>query len=64
MENITHESVEVEEGFIEVHTFADFHLENGKVLKHRLVVECAICGQPLLPGSINYGEGCHIDGCD
>lgn len=25
---------------------------------------CPMCGQELRPGSINYFEGRHIDGCD
>jgi hypothetical protein len=25
---------------------------------------CPKCGQELKPGSINYFEGFHIDGCD
>lgn len=33
-------------------------------VKAGIVRRCPMCGQELTPGSINYFEGYHIDGCD
>ena len=48
----------------EITEYGDFHFESGKILKNRMVVCCSRCGEVLRPGSINAGEGFHIDGCE
>ena len=46
---------------------ADVIFTDGKspaTMKNHVLVECYRCGSLLMPGSINEGEGFHIDGCD
>jgi hypothetical protein len=42
---------------------ADVVYADGTVERRR-VWECSRCGRVMRPGSMNEGEGYHIDGCE
>ena len=45
------------------HEYGTITWEDGRIEKRHLF-RCPRCGMILRPGSINEGEGFHIDGCD
>lgn len=62
--NVRTERRRIEEDVLEEVEYGDFVFDNGTVQKNRMIVTCYRCGQILRPGSINAGEGFHVDGCE